>query len=212
MKKTKTGKVLLLLGLGVVLLGVGYALVANISLTINGTATVSAKYTDDFDVYFSEYTSLMTPVQASVADGSGGINDGDLFSLAPEGSFPSASLVYNSSDSRNPSLKVSVDITSKTTADISVLNMKEGEAVRVYIPVLNDSTDIPASISYSLTNSNSTNFDISAAVQNSAGVVGAFSPKTTGAVLVTVYAKSAEAISEASCSFTVNMTAEPILN
>ncbi len=169
--KNKRAFIVTVLIIAVLLLGIGYAAVANKTLTISGTAKVSPD-DSNFNVKFTG-----TPATAKVA----GTN-------VPEDA------------------EVTATITDDTTATIGVTGLTaKGQKVTATYTILNDSADLKAALSASLTNSNTNYFTVTQAIADPSTLA----PAGTTTITVTVECIKTPVTTDETANITVTITAAP---
>ena len=140
-KNQKKGKYLLGVLIGVVLLGVGYAAITDVSLSILGTATATGSATDaDFTVKFvqtSDSRSEITDVATAAA------NPASYAVVTGENVEASASVVKNGEE-----------------ATFTVDNMVTGDEVTFTYYIANLSNGLSANITPVVTNEYQENFEV----------------------------------------------------
>jgi len=139
-KNQKKGKYLLGLLVGVVALGIGYAAITNISLSITGSAAATGSATNaDFDVRFVQTTDTGNEVTA-VANAA----------LAPA--------TYNVVTGEN--ITATASVTDDTHATFNVDGMVVNDEVTFTYYIANLSDELGANITPTITNEYSDNFTV----------------------------------------------------
>lgn len=223
MKKQTKGKIILGTLAGVACLGIGYAALSNITLTINGSATVSQKYTDDdFDVHFLTYQ-----IGEDIPTGFEFITLETDRSGSTEGS--GANVVSNNYTKASTSISETaytgeINYVTGTSASFSLAGMygpkggNTGDVAVMRFPIKNTSTDLSANLTFTANPTDSTYddyFTISTDTQSCLGVVGGCSqhilgPGESDVIVVTVRATGSENFSDTEInSFELTYTAEP---
>lgn len=139
-KSQKKGKYLLGLLLGIVLLGVGYASITNVTLSILGSASATGSATDaDFIVKFIETT-----------DSESTVNE-----VSTKAANPTSYNVV-----RGNNVEVTSNVKSENKATFSVDNMVVNDEVEITYYIANLSNGLSANITPEITNANSENFEV----------------------------------------------------
>ena len=139
-KNQKKGNYLLGLLVGVVALGIGYAAITNVSLSITGSATATGSATDaDFTVRFVQTTDTENEVTA----------------VATAATSPATYTVVTGEN-----VEASASVTDETHATFNVEGMVEGDEVTFTYYIANLSNDLGADITPSITNEYSENFTV----------------------------------------------------
>ena len=144
MKKNnqKKGKYLLGLLVGVVALGIGYAAISNVTLSIAGTATATGTKNDaDFTVRFIKTDDTVNEVPA-VAE------------------IPAKDRVKYTVVNGNKELAASATIKNDETAEFTVTNMEAGNEVVFTYYIANLSNGLGADITPSISTSENSNFTV----------------------------------------------------
>lgn len=169
MKNRKTLIITVLL-IAILALGIGYAAIANKTLTISGNA-VGSPSDENFKVKFTG-----TPTKSD------------------------ATKVKEAT------------ILTDTTASIKVEGLtKAGDSATATYTISNESEDLSANLSAALTNSNTTDFDVSYYFGNTTGTTTASLTKgqsTTITVVVTL--KTTPVLTDVTTDITVSITAAPV--
>lgn len=186
MKKNKKGNLLLFLLVGVVTLGIGYAAISNISLSINGNAQATGSKEDtDWNVRFVKSTDT----ESSIAEVAAAAENATSYEV-----------------SSGSSATAEASITDDTTATFSVENMVENDMVTFTYYIANLSNDIKAKINVpTITNDKTDYFEVTA----SPIVETTLNDGKVQEVTVTVRCLQQTKL-ENTASFTVSFTAEPI--
>lgn len=138
-KNNRKGRLLVSILAGVILLGIGYAAITNITLSINGNAKATGSKTDaDFVVRFVNATDVNSEYEA----------------VANTAQTPYEVV-------KTPDVESSVSITGDTTATFSLKDMEEGDTATINYYVANFSNDLSANVSIpTVSNNNEENFEV----------------------------------------------------
>lgn len=139
-QKEKKGKYLLGLLVGVVTLGVGYAALTNIPLSIAGSATANGSITDaDFKVRFVQSSDL----------------ESEIDEVRSAAANPATGTVIT-----GETVETTQSVTGDRNATFSVEGMVQGDEVKFTYYIVNLSNGLSANITPDVTNSNSNNFSV----------------------------------------------------
>ena len=195
--KRKNGKIFLGIIFAMLILGVGYASMTAIPLIINGSATATATADqNDFNVHFDNFVDGQSYITYSETTSTGD-------SLIE--SFVSASQVTAASSETEKAASATINA-NQNAATVTVSNLTNiGDTVTLKIPVINESDDIKADLSTSITNNNQEYFTVT----STTGVETLNANNATSYVNVVVTVNKVPKVDDVTGTFTVTLTAEP---
>ena len=195
--KRKNGKIFLGIIFAMLILGVGYASMTAIPLIINGSATATATADqNDFNVHFDNFVDGQSYITYSETTSTGD-------SLIE--SFVSASQVTAASSETEKAASATINA-NQNAATVTVSNLTNiGDTVTLKIPVINESDDIKADLSTSITNNNQEYFTLT----STTGVETLNANTATSYVNVVVTVNKVPKVDDVTGTFTVTLTAEP---
>lgn len=196
MKKRKTFLGLVLV-IAVLVLGVGYAALANIEFAINGTATATSN-SDNFVVTWDTFDMNEYDLDSDVPGKIKDVLDSKYIEVSEDGYDvqPIASILYDNED-KDHKAKISISGLSYV-----------GESITFILPIVNKSDGIDAVLgepNVTNTGSNASYFDVTATY----GASSRLAPGAKGEIRVTVTLKKPVIDGDVSAVFGVDFNAVP---